>query len=299
MKTPWQEVPLGEFLIPVREPVTVDNKKEYKQITVSLHGRGVRLRQMIMGAAIKTKNQYQAKAGRFIYSRIDARNGAFGIIPEELDGAVISGDFPTFDFDRRKVVPRFFEYMTKTVSFEEMCLSPSKGVTNRKRLKEAELLSFNFSLPILPEQERIVEKIEQVATRIKKVKHLSEEIDREQAVLLIRRVQELSKDAPRVPMGEIAPVVRRPVDVEPDKWYPELGIRSFGKGTFHKASIKGSEVGNKPLFHIMPGDLLISQVFAWESAIAVVQPHDKGRFGSHRFITCVTDAERATPEYLC
>ena len=100
-------------------------------------------------------------------------------------------------------------------------------------------------------------------------------------------------------MAEVAPVVRRPVEIQPDEWYPELGIRSFGKGTFHKDPVKGSEVGSKRLFHIEPGDLLFSNVFSWEGAIAVVQPADRGRFGSHRFITCVPDPKRATAQFLC
>lgn len=299
MKTPWPETAISEFLIPAREVVRIDDGKQYEQITVALHGRGVRMRQTVVGAAIKTKKQFEARAGRFIYSRIDARNGAMGIVPDELNGAVISGDFPTFDFNLEKVEPRFFEYMTKTASFVKRCLAPSKGVTNRKRLKEAELLSFRVPLPPLPEQRRIVSKVDRIASRVEEAKRLAEQIEEEQTALLLRRVEELSKAAPRAPMAEVAPVVRRPVEIQPDEWYPELGIRSFGKGTFHKDPVKGSEVGSKRLFHIEPGDLLFSNVFSWEGAIAVVQPADRGRFGSHRFITCVPDPKRATAQFLC
>ena len=295
----WPEVPLGEFLIPVREAIMIADDELYNQITVSMHGRGVRLRQTILGKAIQTKNQFEAKAGRFIYSRIDARNGAFGMVPDQLDGAVITGDFPTFDFNLAQVEPSFFEYLTKTAWFEEMCAAPSKGVTNRKRLKEGELLTFRVSLPPLPEQRRIVARLDKVAVRVREAGRLADQIEEEQTALLLQRVAELGKDAPRAPMAEVAPVVRRPVAIQPDTWYPELGIRSFGKGTFHKEAIKGSELGSKRLFQIMPGDLLFSNVFSWEGAIAVVQPEDKDRFGSHRFITCVPDPERATAQFLC
>jgi type I restriction enzyme S subunit len=299
MKTTWPEIPIGDFLTPSRKSIQIEDGKEYNQITVALHGRGVRLRQTVLGKAIKTKHQYEARAGRFIYSRIDARNGAMGIVPAELDGAAISGDFPTFDFDLRKVEPRFFEYLSKTASFEKRCLAPSKGVTNRKRLKEAELLAFRVPLPPLPEQRRIVAKIDQIAARAEEATRLAGQIEEEQTALLLRRVEELSKYAPRAPMAEVAPVVRRQVDIQPAEWYPELGIRSFGKGTFHKDPVKGSEVGTKRLYRIEPGDLLFSNVFSWEGAIAVVQPADKDRFGSHRFITCVPNPKRATAQFLC
>jgi len=295
----WSERPLRDFLVPARSTVTIGDNVEYKQLTVALHGRGVRLRQTVLGRAIETKNQYVAQAGRFIYSRIDARNGAMGIVPESLDGAVITSDFPTFDFDLTKVEPRFVEYLTKTAAFEEVCRTPSKGITNRKRLKEPEFLAIRVLLPPLSDQRRIAARIDQVAARIAEAKRLTSDIEDEEIALLLRRVDEICEGVGCAPMHKIAPVVRRNVDIQPDAWYPELGIRSFGKGTFHKDPIKGDELGTKRIYRIEPGDLLFSNVFSWEGAIAVVQPEDAGRFGSHRFITCVPDAEHATAEFLC
>lgn len=106
------------------------------------------------------------------------------------------------------------------------------------------------------------------------------------------------KNWPRLPLADIAPIVRRPVEIRLDQAYPELGIRSFGRGTFHKPALLGSDAGSKRLFSIEPGDLVFSNVFAWEGAIAVASHHDLGRFGSHRFITCVVDSTRANAEFL-
>jgi len=100
-------------------------------------------------------------------------------------------------------------------------------------------------------------------------------------------------------MEDVAPLVRRKVDISIDDEYPELGVRSFGKGTFHKPVLNGIDVGSKKLYKIEPQDLLFSNVFAWEGAIAVVQPEDKGRVGSHRFISCVVQEKIATPQFLC
>lgn len=99
-------------------------------------------------------------------------------------------------------------------------------------------------------------------------------------------------------MGEVAPLVRRPVEVKDDEVYPELGVRSFGKGTFHKPEVAGFEVGTKHLYHIHPGDLVFSNVFAWEGAIALAKREDAGRVGSHRFITCVADGTVVIADFL-
>ena len=37
---------------------------------------------------------------------------------------------------------------------------------------------------------------------------------------------------------------------------------------------------------------------AWEGAIAIAQTDDSGRFGSHRFITCLANPELTTAEFL-
>lgn len=103
---------------------------------------------------------------------------------------------------------------------------------------------------------------------------------------------------PIAALADVAPIIRRAVDIQPEESYPELGIRSFGKGTFHKPPLAGADAGTKRLFKIEPGDLVFSNVFAWEGAIAVASADDAGRYGSHRFITCDVDSSRACAEYL-
>jgi type I restriction enzyme, S subunit len=103
---------------------------------------------------------------------------------------------------------------------------------------------------------------------------------------------------PTAAMGEIAPLVRRPIQPLPDEVYREIGVRSFGKGIFHKAPTTGLEIGSKRVFSIEPGDLLFNIVFAWEGAVAVASEAERGMIGSHRFLTCVVDKSRADAKFL-
>jgi restriction endonuclease S subunit len=75
--------------------------------------------------------------------------------------------------------------------------------------------------------------------------------------------------------------------VELDAEYDEIGVRSFGRGIFHKEPVSGADLGKKRVFFVEPGDLVVSNVFAWEGAIGVASDHDAGRIGSHRFMTFV------------
>ena len=94
---------------------------------------------------------------------------------------------------------------------------------------------------------------------------------------LSNALRQIIDGAPYRPMAEVAPLVRRPAEIEPDQRYPELGVRSFGRGTFHKPALDGMSVGSKKLFRIQVGDLLFNIVFAWEGAVAIAQPEDGAR----------------------
>lgn len=102
----------------------------------------------------------------------------------------------------------------------------------------------------------------------------------------------------KAPMGEIAPLVRRPVLTRAEELYREVGIRSFGKGVFHKAPVTGLDIADKRVFTVEPGDLLFNIVFAWEGAVAVATEAERGMIGSHRFLTCVTDKSKADARFL-
>ena len=101
-----------------------------------------------------------------------------------------------------------------------------------------------------------------------------------------------------VALEEVAPLVRRPIAVVADETYGELGIRSHGKGTFHKPLVRGYELGEKRVFRIEAGDLLFNIIFAWEGAVAVAGLNDGEKVGSHRFLSCVCDPKRADARFL-
>lgn len=291
-------ITIDRFLTKAEDWVPVKPDENYKQITARLWGKGLTLRGEVPGSAIAAARQYCAKAGQFLISRIDARHGAFGIVPEDLDGALVSNDFPCFNIDASTVLPHFFEWYSRTPEFIDLCRRASEGSTNRVRMKEAKFLKMTVPLPSLDEQRRIVEKLDRVAALVDDRRNAIEAAERETQALLLKAFQRAIDGAPLRPMAEVAPLVRRPVEIDPDAAYPELGVRSFGRGTFHKPELPGVEVGNKKLFRICPGDLVFNIVFAWEGAVAVAQPEDDGRVGSHRFLTCVPAPDTATVEFL-
>lgn len=103
---------------------------------------------------------------------------------------------------------------------------------------------------------------------------------------------------PRVRLGDVLRFTPRLVAVEPARTYREIGIRSHGRGIFHKSSVTGLEIGAKRVFYIEPGDFVLNIVFAWEGAVAVTSDSEAGTIASHRFPTFRPDPMRLELKYL-
>jgi len=160
---------LGSFLHRTRNEATVVADSDYRQITVKLYGKGIVLRQVLPGCDIRTRPQFIATAGQLIMSRIDARNGAFGIVPPELDGGLVTQDFPLFDIDASVVEPEFLALLLSSEQFLEACTRSSRGTTNRKRLKENLFLAESVPVPPLDIQKEAVALLRVTRTAVNAV----------------------------------------------------------------------------------------------------------------------------------
>lgn len=294
----WTTVQLGAVLVPSRNYVRIEPNKPYKQITARLWGKGLELRGICNGSEIAAERQVAVNEGDFLISKIDARHGAFGLVPKALSGAVVTNDFPCFAINNDVMDSDFLNWFSKTGSFIALCKRSSIGSTNRVRLKEDQFLQLEIPQPDLNEQRRIAHQLNTVQTSLQNRLSTLEEIERDTEAMLQNAFLEIIDSAEYRTLAEVAPLVRRPVQIELDGEYPELGVRSFGKGTFHKPTLTSADVGNKRLFEIHEGDLLFNIVFAWEGAIAVPSAGDHGRVGSHRFLTCVPNPKIATAKFL-
>lgn len=85
------------------------------------------------------------------------------------------------------------------------------------------------------------------------------------------------------PLGSVLERVALPVRVEPSREYRQIGIRSHGKGIFHKLPVTGESLGEKRVFWVVPDALVLNIVFAWEQAVAVTSTVETGMIASHRF----------------
>lgn len=139
---------------------------------------------------------------------------------------------------------------------------------------------------LIAKKERLIELLQEKRTSL-----ITRAVTRGLDPLATRRTTEspvfpvVPKDWTTYKIRRLVRQVKRPLVVQPDVDYREIGIRSWGKGIFHKEPVRGSLLGNKSVFRLEPGDFLLNIVFAWEGAVAVATQHEDGMIASHRFPT--------------
>ncbi len=288
---------VGDFLNKSQNWLAPKPDETYKQVTVRLWGKGLVLRAEVVGSQIAAARQLQVKAGQFLLSRIDARHGACGLVPESLDGALVSNDFPCFDIDSKIVLPAYFAWYARTENFIALCRQASEGSTNRVRLKENEFLRMPVHLPSLNEQQRLVAKLDKVAGLVGEMQSLRHEINREMLAVVQSTHFKLADVAER-PFGAFIEPWEDRVLIEPTERYPQIGLRGFAGGLFFKDAVQGSETTYKTFNRLCSGLLVVSQPKGWEGAVAVCDASHEGWYASPEYRTFRCKPELLDNQYL-
>lgn len=291
--------PLGDLLVENCQKVPVSPTVSYPMTGISSYAQGLFEKQAILGAETGYKVFHRIETGQVVLSTLKGWEGAVAVAGSQFAGRFLPPHNLLFDVDQGLVEVGYIDWAVRRPKVSAALKHASKGMgARRETVKATDLLSIEIPVPLLSVQRAIVDKLDQAAMAVAARGNAAREVAAEVEATLRAAFARIIVDAPRVAMAEIAPLVRRPVVVDLDAFYPELGVRSFGKGTFHKPALPGIEVGTKKLFTVEAGDLVFNIVFAWEGAVAVAASSDAGRVGSHRFLTCVPDPGRATSEFL-
>lgn len=167
-------LPLSKLLLRNKKPINIESDVVYKRATIKLYGKGLSIRDEEIGSKINTKKQFLIKKGQLLLSKIDARNGAFGIVPEELDGAIITGNFWAFDINENFVNKDYLSYLLSSKKFYSICKDASSGVTNRKYLNEEKFLAMEIELPKIEDQNKLITELNGYKA---KIEELQEKLD--------------------------------------------------------------------------------------------------------------------------
>jgi type I restriction enzyme S subunit len=232
------------------------------------------------------KRLFEWKSGDLLFNIVFAWEGAVAVASDQEDGKVGSHRFLTCVVDPKLAEAKYlFWWFTHDQGREQLLKASPGGAGRNRTLGVEKLAAIEVPLPSLDEQRRIVRRLDTVAALVAERRRVIECAERETQALLLKAFQRAIDGAPLRPMSEVAPLVRRLVEIEAETDYTEIGVRSFYNGIFHRRTMPGSEFSWQDLFWIKKGDLVFSNLMAWEKAIAVAAPDDEGTVGNHRMLT--------------
>ena len=97
-----------------------------------------------------------AHADDVVYSKIDARNGAIGIVPKTMPRVVFSSEYPIYAVNSEVALPEFVKFLFRTSNFRGRINSLISGASGRKRVEPSTLETIEVPIPSLPTQHAIV-----------------------------------------------------------------------------------------------------------------------------------------------
>ena len=206
---------------PRREAVTVtDTFGDWTPITVHLNGE--------ISARARTVpykgGMFAAYPGDVVFSRIDARNGAIGVLQEGIAKAVVTSEFPVFVPVPDRLDGGFVKLVLRTGNFLAALRTKASGTSGRKRITPDAFADLRVPLPPLNEQRAIVAAHRAALDR-------AADLERE-AVEVEARAMEVFEAA--LGFGPLAPLPERPVFIasfkDLDRWSHEGILRRIAGG---------------------------------------------------------------------
>lgn len=298
MNNLWPNVRIDQILRRVERFESRNDLADYQFAGTYSFGRGIFLGERKTGLSFKLPRVQRIHSGDFIYCKIMAWEGAFGIAPDVVENAVMSNAFVVYELDRTIIDDRFLGYLFSVPSNWKRIGGQSTGTNVRRQsLNPDQFECSEIFLPPLAEQQRIVARIEEVASQIMEARTLREESIRE-GELLLRSILAHDKLAPPVRMSELVRLRATDVVVQADQKYEFAGVYCFGRGMFRSGQKSGMEFAYKRLTRVNVGEFVYPKLMAWEGALTVVPPECDECVVSPEFPVFAVNEARVFPEVL-
>jgi type I restriction enzyme S subunit len=102
-------------------------------------------------------NLYYAEPGDVVYSKIDVRHGAIGVVPDDLGQVAVSSEFPVYAVRREVASPEYVKQIFRTKAFRALINSMISGASGRKRVKPVQIEALEVPFPSIATQRAIVQ----------------------------------------------------------------------------------------------------------------------------------------------
>ena len=193
----WQEKTMSDLLRIEKRSIELNDDTEYQLVVAKRNRGGIEPRERLRGKDIKTPTQFEVRENDFLISRRQIIHGACGVVPADLNGAIVSNEYSVCTANGQLDL-NFLKYLSHTLYFQQTCFHASVGVAIEKMIfKLDQWLKFPFLIPPIQEQRAISSFL----------CHMDQEIDklsRKKTLLLKQKqglIQQLLTGKVRVSVG--------------------------------------------------------------------------------------------------
>jgi len=99
---------------------------------------------------------FRVYPGDVVFSKIDVRNGAIGLAPDDITCMCVTSEFPVYSVNSNKVLSEYVKLLFRTEAFKKLLNSMISGASGRKRIQPMQLEGVKIPVPPLPVQQKIV-----------------------------------------------------------------------------------------------------------------------------------------------
>jgi type I restriction enzyme S subunit len=306
-------VKLGSVLRRVARFEKRDDLLEYRFAGTYSFGRGIFVGEKKTGSSFQLDKIQRIRTGDFVYCKIMAWEGAFGLVPEQCNGCVMSGAFVVYEVDTEKIDPNFLDYYFKIKSNWEAIGSQSTGTNVRRRsLHPNQFEAATIPNPPLSEQRRIVARIEELAARIEEARELRRRAVEETSALLLSSKgilfsEVFNKNWPVLELGKFAEIragvtLGRRLSCSAIRM-PYLRVANVQDGYLDLSLIKEIEIleSEREKWQLQDGDILLTEGGDWDKLGRSVVWHNEIQDCIHQnhIFRLRVDPNEFDPEYLC
>lgn len=151
----WHIQRMEQWVALVERSITLEDDKKYHLVTVRRGFGGVDLRGEYLGRDILVKNYFKVRQGDFLISKRQIAHGACGVVPESLDGAVVSNEYNVFVPNQGTNI-KMFNLMMQLPHYTRLFYLMSDGVHIEKLLfKTQDWMRRKLAMPSIEEQQKI------------------------------------------------------------------------------------------------------------------------------------------------
>lgn len=194
----WTAKKMGQWLKLAERPVVLKDDEVYQLVTVRRGFGGVGSRGYYLGKSVLVKNYFSVNAGDFIISKRQIAHGACGVVPEELDGAVVSNEYNVF-IPQDGTNIQMFNLMMQLPHYKRLYYLMSDGVHIEKLLfKTQDWMRRSLAMPPLEEQKKIAEILTTQDKVIELEQQKIEEIKKEKKFFLSKMFPKKGQAVPEI-----------------------------------------------------------------------------------------------------